>query len=101
MHSILLLTAVTATSGLFGGARHCKTGQCGTSYARPARVATAPASCQTGNCGTSYAPPVQAYAPAPRAYAPAPQMTAAPAAYSSYYTPAVAGSCATGNCPRR
>ena len=91
MHSIVLLTAMTATTGLFGGHRQartagCQTGQC----ARPAAVAYAPATCRTGNCPTAYA------APAPAAYAPA-----APAVtyQSAYYPPAA--SCATGTCPRR
>src|SRR4051794_39164386 len=106
MHSIVLLTPVTATSGLFGGGRPRKTSSCGAAYARPAHVAYAQApSCQTGGCGTSYAPPAYAAAPAPApmqapaAYAPAPQAAAAPAAYSSYYFPTAATSCASGNCP--
>lgn len=109
MHSIVLLTAMTATSGLFGGGRHhqatysyapaanCQSGRCGT-------VATyAPATtCQNGRC------PAPAYTAAPVAapvYAPAPRMAAAPAYnYNAYYYPAAtaaAPTCTTGTCPRR
>ena len=102
MHSIVLLTAMTATSGLFGG-HHGRANSCGAACGRPARVAYAPvATCRTGNCGTaSYAPAAHyGYAPAPYA---APQHVAAPAPTtymtSNYYAPA--SSCATGNCPRR
>lgn len=95
MHSIVLLTAMTATSGLFGG-RPAKMGH-QAAYSRPVQVAAAP--CRTGTCGGSYAP-AATYAPAAPAYAPAPQTATVPAtAYSSYYYPAA--SCATGNCPRR
>ncbi len=87
MHSIVLLTAMTATSGLFGGRHHKAT----TYVAAP--------SCQSGRCPSAVAP---TYYPAPvRTAVRAP--VAAPATYSSYYYPTapVAASCATGNCPRR
>jgi len=91
MHSIVLLTAMTATGGLFGGHHRqartaCQGGQC----ARPAAVAYAPATCRTGTCPTAYAAPTHAMT-----YAPAQAMTYR----SAYYPPAA--SCATGNCPRR
>ena len=85
MHSIVLLTAMTATSGLFGGNRHHK-----------ATRAYAPATtCQSGRCAAP-----TAYAPAP-VYAPAPRVAAAPLIYRSNYSAAAAPACATGNCPRR
>jgi hypothetical protein len=107
MHQIVLLTALTATSGLFGGGRHCRTGQCGTPA--PAYHAYAPVStCQPGTaCAGSYAAPMAhrapvysaPQAPAPQtAYAPAPQATTY---YPSFYSAPAATSCATGNCPRR
>lgn len=88
MHQIVLLTALTATSGLFGGGRHHAAGRYGPAYAPTCGSAQAP--CQAAR----YAP---AYAPAPAPVAPAPQ-----AAYyqSNYYAPAPAP-CATGNCPGR
>lgn len=105
MHQIILLTALTATSGLFGGGRQCGAGGCG----RPTMgyTAYAPqqyAACQPGTaCGavaqpTYYAAPQPTYAApqAPMQYAPAPQA----AAYPSYYYP-TAGGCAGGNCARR
>ena len=63
MHSIVFLTALTATTGLFGGARHCRTGQCGRPsagyvYQQPV------APCQTAAC---QAPVVYAPAAAPQA----------------------------------
>ena len=91
MHSIVLLTAMTATTGLFGGHRQARTACQGGQCARPAAVAYAPATCRTGNCPTAYAAPVQAAAYAPAA----PAMTYR----SAYYPPAA--NCATGNCPRR
>lgn len=117
MHSIVLFTAMTATSGLFGGHRQVATSGCaGGSCARPAAVAySAPSACQTGTCGTSYgygyryAAPTGYAAPAPAQYAPAPTAYAAPApaayspapavSYNSYYYPAA--TCTTGSCPRR
>ena len=104
MHSIVLLTAMTATTGLFGGHRQARTAGCaGGQCARPAAVAHtppmyAPASgCSTGQC----APAPRAYAPAPAhaTYAQAPAMTYR----SAYYPPAsnAPSSCATGNCSGR
>ena len=100
MHQIVLLTAMTATSGLFGGGRHCKTGQCGAPMAY--HQAYAPVSaCQPGApCGGSYAAPtpVPQAAPAPQAaYAPAPRAAFYPSFYAAPATPA----CAGGNCYRR
>jgi hypothetical protein len=91
MHSIVLFTAMTATTGIFGGHRQARTACQGGQCARPAAVAYAPSTCRTGACPTAYA------APATHAmtYAPAPAMTYR----SAYYPPAT--SCATGNCPRR
>jgi hypothetical protein len=93
MQGLILLTAMTATGGLFGGGK----------------TACAPRGHQVGHhcamrsaCGTApMAAPVQ-YAPAPQALV-APtgqQVYAAPVAsvsYNSFYS----GGCATGNCPRR
>ena len=95
MHSIVLLTAMTATSGLFGGHhKQARTAGCqGGSCARPAAVAYAPSgNCSTGQCGT---PSYGGHA----SYAPAPQHRAT--AYTSNYYPPASSSCATGNCPRR
>ena len=86
MHSIVLLTAMTATSGLFGGRHHKAT----TYVAAP--------SCQSGRCPSAAAPAYSAAPPRTPALAPA----AAPITYSSYYYPtAPVASCATGTCPRR
>ena len=116
MHSIVLLTAMTATTGLFGGHRQARTASCSSgSCARPAAVAYAPtSSCQTGQCGqpSGYAYAQPAYAPtayaqptyAPTSYAPpayAYAQAARPMTYNSYYYPPTQASCATGNCPRR
>ena len=88
MHQIVLLTALTAASGLFGGGRHGSTGRWGHSYT------AAPCSGQAP-CNVAQYP--AAYAPAPIPVAPVPR-----AAYyqSNYYAPAAAP-CPTGNCPRR
>jgi hypothetical protein len=76
MNSILLLTAISATTGIFGGGRQqCTTGTCPTAYATPATYQAAPngyyqgsQACATGSCGTTYAA-----APAPQYHhAPAP-----------------------------
>ena len=99
MHQIVLLTAMTATSGLFGG-HHVKAKHSGAAYTRSACVATVPATtCRTGTCPTAYAPaPRYVYTSAPAA---APRMAAtAPAYRTSYYYPP-ASTCATGTCPRR
>lgn len=94
MNAVVLLTAMTATSGLFGGHRQARTASCqGGSCARPAVVAYAPATCQTGRCPQPYS----YAAPARAVYAPAPAM-----AYTSYYSPpAQAATCTTGTCPKR
>jgi hypothetical protein len=105
MHQIVLLTAMTATTGLFGGGRsHCTTGRCG-------QAAPVYSTCQPGtacaNGGYYYAAPRVAAAPtyAPGYAAPqAPRVAAAPVArpaapatayYPSYYYPTTA----TANCP--
>jgi hypothetical protein len=114
VNQIVLLTALTAASGLFGGGRQCSTGNCGGSwtYAAPTMAqvqaplaAPLPTAYSSGYAG--YAPGTYAY-PAPAAYAPpapapaayyvpqAPRMAYAP---SPYFYPAPA--CATGSCPRR
>ena len=93
MQGLILLTAMTATGGLFGGGK----------------TACAPRGHQIGHhrvvrsaCGTArVAAPVQ-YAPASQApVAPTGQQVfAAPVAtvsYNSFYS----GGCATGTCPRR
>lgn len=84
MHQLVILTALTATTGLFGGARHHA----------PAYSAPTPSysTCANGTCGA--ASPAAYYTPAPAPYytapAPAPYQTAtAPQAqaYRSYYYP--------------
>ena len=47
MHSILLITALTATTGLFGGGRNCGTGRCGSPMLGHQVAASAP-------CGGGY-----------------------------------------------
>jgi hypothetical protein len=98
MHQLVILTALTASTGLFGGGKHHR-GSCG--QVAGSCYASAP---MTG-CGTTgysypaYSAPV---APAPQA-APAPQTAPMvhPTAYTapSYYYPPSA--CAGGNCYRR
>lgn len=88
MHQFVLLTAMTAASGLFGGGRQtCTTGQCSNTVSwaptvRQAPVAPAPVYYRP------YAAPQASYF-APRAFAPA-----------AYAYPPVS-SCANGTCPRR
>ncbi|WP_406695381.1 hypothetical protein V5E97_30590 [Singulisphaera sp. Ch08] len=119
MHQIILLTALTATSGLFGGGRQqCGTSRCGrptlgfSAFAPQQRFAQPQISaCQPGTaCGTTapaayptYAAP-QAPVAAPQAPVAAPQAPiAAPqaAAYPSYYYPTAVSSCAGGSCAAR
>jgi hypothetical protein len=99
MNAIVLFTAMTATSGLFGfgGGRTCATGTCGRGY-------VAAPSCYT------YRAPASSYAPAyaaPTYAAPAAAYSApAPAAprvsyYQSNYAYPVTAGCPNGNCPRR
>ena len=94
MHSIVLLTAMTATSGLFGRQK----------VETPRMtMRTAPAvysSCQTGACGRTPSPapsygPMTTYAPAT---VPSMAPTVAAPTYSSYYYPT---GCASGTCTRR
>ncbi len=76
MQGLILLTAMSASGGLFGGKTACATrGHC---VQRVATYATAPV-----------APAAQSVSAAP----------AARVAYQSYYS--VGSACATGNCPRR
>jgi hypothetical protein len=86
MYQLVLLTALTTTTGLFGGARTCSSGHCGS--AAPAYYAPAPAysSCANGSCGATA--PAASYAPAPTPY----YSAAAPAqpSYHSYYYPPAA-----------
>ena len=120
MNSLVLITAITATSGLFGGHKSsCGGGGCGRATMARHHTYAAPApTCYTGSC-TSYAAPTMQYgapgmtAPAPQASPgmpapPAPPKSAAaapamaPATYyvqSYYYTPA--SPCANGQCYRR
>ena len=108
MNGLILLTAMSATGGLFGGHQArtvCVGGSCGTMTAAPARVAYAAAPVQSMPAPVQY----YAYAPTPQAApapAPAPQQVYYPTApvapmvsYQSYYS--VGSACATGNCPRR
>jgi hypothetical protein len=114
MHQIVLLTALTATSGLFGGRApaSCPGGQCGAAY-YPAPSAYS--ACAGGSCGYTYAAPVQPqyqypaqpqyqYPAQPQYQYPAavaPQAAQAPMFYSynSYYY-APMSPCAGGTCPR-
>src|SRR5215468_10864181 len=110
MHQIVLLTALTATSGLFGGGRHCGMGRGGALMRGHHMTACAPSygyqygAYQHGTpcgapgtpCGASYAPPMhaapQAPAPAPAApQAPAPQAAYAPATQAAFYPSFYAG----------
>lgn len=103
MNGLILLMAMSATGGLFGGHQPrtvCVGGSCGTMSAAPARVAyaSAPAPVYYAQPPVQYAPSPQAAPAPPQAYYPT-----APAApmvsYQSYYS--VGSACATGNCPRR
>ena len=96
MHQIVLLTAMTAASGLFGGGRSCNNGQCANGYQWQAAPRQAPA--------VAYAPPAPTYyAPAPVPAPVAPQAHYYPTAYTyptNYAAPTTAA-CPTGTCPRR
>jgi hypothetical protein len=114
VHQIVLLTALTAASGLFSGGRQCSTGTCGSP-----RTFAAPTMAQVQAPLAAPLPPTYSsgyagYAPAPYAYpAPAPYTRPAPSpapyyvpqaprmayAPSPYFYPAPA--CSTGSCPRR
>ena len=109
MHQLVLLTALSATSGLFGGGKHCDGGR--------AMVAPAQSSCSSRATAPAYSyatAPAPAYgapayapmAPAPTYAAPAPQaapqvqaMSPAPVSMTSYYY--APGGCAGGNCSVR
>jgi hypothetical protein len=110
MQSIVLLTAMAATSGLFGGGRtaSCPGGQCGATYYQ---APSAYSACAGGSCGYGYAAPAQPMAqyPAQATYQYPAQARvqypyAAPAplyyGYNSYYY-APMSTCAGGTCPRR
>ncbi len=111
MHSIVLLTALTATTGLFGGqgkAKHCGRGAArGHCVSAPVAQYQPQSACGSA-CGSApmahYAPPVQ-MAPAPQMMAPSPYAVAAPqtayTGYQSYYAPPAAPTCAGGSCARR
>jgi hypothetical protein len=86
MHQLVLLTAMSVTSGLFGGGG-CQTGFCGRPAAScgPMYVVTG---CYQGYVCPSPAPaPIAAPAPAPQA-APAPAPQAAPAKTAPQAVPA-------------
>ncbi len=105
MHQIVLLTALSATTGLFGGGRTVRSGHCYGGYtARHAYYAPA-TTCRSGACPRVYAAaPAPAQQAAPVAAAPAAPVyqTAryAPRTVYSYYYPAQS-SCPNGQCPRR
>ena len=125
MHSITLLVAMTATTGLFGNryqAQTCTSGTCGavtysapTTYARPvayqapARVAYRPAQPAAATYSSYYytpQAPAQVFRSMPAtapAAAPAPATYTRPAvAAPAYYSyPAAATTCPNGNCYRR
>jgi hypothetical protein len=125
MNSIILLTAMATTSGLFNvaGGASCASGQCpnavayrpAVTYAAPAPAApvyyTAPAPAPApvaapAPARVTYAPAAPAVYAAPAAApVPAPVYSQAPAARTYYYTsnayaPLTAG-CPGGTCPRR
>jgi len=114
MHQIVLLTALTATTGLFGGGgRSCGSKGCGmpsTGYSACAPSYSSGCgytygygggysgySCQPGtSCGTPYYGAPGYSTPQ---VAPAPQMAPQTAAYyPSYYSAPPAYGCAGGNC---
>ncbi len=100
MHSLVLMTALSATTGLFGGG-HGKAKHCGRPAAGVQAVSAPVSSCQSqASCGTS---PMPQYAP-PAMMAPAPQPMAAPQpiypGHLSYYA-APTHTCAGGSCARR
>jgi hypothetical protein len=109
MPQIVLLTALTAASGLFGGGRQCTSGQCGASWGYPVAVpapAVAPMTYSVSPYSHAYTYP--AYAPmayalpapaAPPAVYAAPWVAYSPPTYSSQYVPA--GYCPSGTCTRR
>lgn len=100
MNSIVLLTALTATSGIFGGGSRqqtCTTGQCGTAYAAPVartQYVAAPAAQYTA-------------APAPQYYTQAAPIAQPAMARRAWFRPArtafaaPATTCANGTCYRR
>jgi len=127
MHQLVILTALTATSGLFGGHGH---GGCGRprllSWCAPKTACASPCgptyhhayapTCAT--CPTAAPAPAPAAAPAPQAAPapppppapPAPTTQVAPAAprvaraayyYPAYYRYPATQTCPNGNCPRR
>jgi hypothetical protein len=90
MHQIVLLTAMTATTGLFGGGRHCTSGRCSASY-RPAPVVA-----------RTYVPRSPAYTVQAPARAAAPVAVAPRTAYyQRYYSAPTAATCTSGSCPKR
>jgi hypothetical protein len=91
MHQIVLFTALSATTGIFGGGRAtCTTGTCGQVYAAPAPAVAAAA------------PNVTYYTPAPAPQVVQPQFAAPRLARRNrvaFYT--APATCTTGTCPRR
>ena len=122
MHQLVILTALTATSGLFGGGGHCQTGQCArpawSGYAAPRYVVSGCSQGYVGGCApvavaapAAHAPATlpllrrsmaTAPAPAPAPVYRAPVMQARTYSYPSfYYSAAATGTCPNGDCPRR
>jgi hypothetical protein len=92
MHSLVMLTALTATTGLFGGGRCHQRGHC---YAPAPSCAAAPMYYQAGGgCAGTVAAAPQAVA------APQTAQVAQPTVYTAsyYYAPST---CPNGNCYRR
>ena len=102
MYQLVLLTAMSATTGLFGGKR-CQSGPAMVAPARPAcsTCATAPAYPYGYGVTPASAPmaPAQGYYPAPQAVPQAQAMAPAPVSMTSYYY--APGGCANGNCAVR
>jgi hypothetical protein len=114
MHQIVLLTALSATTGLFGGGRPARTSYYYGGYTARNAYYYAPSTCSTGACprvnaAAPAAAPARQAAPvaaAPVAAAPAPVAPAyqtaryAPRMTYSYYYP-TQSSCPNGQCSRR
>lgn len=95
MNAIVLLTALTATSG-WGAPRSCPNGRCATTYVVPSTVvAAAPTAPVLTYVPTTYTLPAPASTPVTTYYSPA------PAARQVVYTYGLTSNCPGGTCPRR
>jgi hypothetical protein len=95
MYAIVLLTALTATSG-WGVSRSCPNGGCATTYVAPNTVvAAAPSAPVPTYVPTTSTLPAQASTPVTYSYSPA------PARRPVVYTYGLTANCPGGACPRR